>query len=158
MDYREVLNDLIEINNDRIAGYEKAAALTHEEDLLRTFNSMGDQSRGFVKALDETVKSAGGQAATGTTLRGKVYRTWMDIKSSFGGDDRKSILESCEYGEDAAKEAYKEALQEEFPSEIETLVKQQYDLLVQSHDKIHMLRDLEPTGEKQPKDIRRSAL
>jgi hypothetical protein len=33
----------------------------------------------------------------------------MDVKVSFSGNDRQAILESCEFGEDAAQKAYKDA-------------------------------------------------
>jgi len=39
----------------------------------------------------------------------------MDVKNTFTGDDRHSVLESCEGGEDAALKAYKDALDADDP-------------------------------------------
>lgn len=145
MNYREVLNDLIEINNDRIEGYEKAAKQTDETDLKALFTEMAGQSRKLVSDLKAKVAAAGEEPAEGTTVRGKVYRTWMDLKAVFGGDDRKGILSSCEYGEDAAQKAYKEALSDDdLPADIRSIVAEQKSALRQSHDKIKALRDAQP--------------
>ncbi len=49
----ETLNDLIKINNDRVAGYEKAADKTNtaDIDLRAIFLKMANESRDYVKEL-----------------------------------------------------------------------------------------------------------
>ncbi len=44
-----ILNDLVEINNDRIEGYQKASDETKEEDmdLKAIFAEMGNKSKSF---------------------------------------------------------------------------------------------------------------
>lgn len=145
MNYQEVLNDLIEINNDRIEGYEKAAKQANDNDLKSLFTRMATQSQSIVGSLKSKVTTSGKEPAEGTTAKGKVYRAWMDIKAAFGGDDRKDILATCEFGEDAAQKAYKEALKEdELPAEIRALITDQKNELKQSHDQIKRLRDAQP--------------
>jgi len=125
----EVLNDLIQINNDRIEGYERAAKETAVEDadLRSLFLSMASESRRYVNELSQYVAQAGEEPAEGTTARGKIYRAWMDVKATFTGKDRKAILASCEYGEDAAQRAYEGALatDAELPTELRQLVTDQ---------------------------------
>ena len=114
----EVLNDLIEINNDRIAGYEKSLEELKENDahLKSYFLKYIDQSRQLKLALGTEVQVLGGTMESGTTASGKIYRAWMDVKAVFGGHDRHAILSNCEAGEDAAQRAYKTALDNErFP-------------------------------------------
>ena len=103
----ETLNDLVRINNDRITGYEKAAeqAESIDVDLKVIFNKMASESRDYMRQLDEKVLSLGGKPSADSTFAGKIYRTWMDVKNTFTGSDRTSILESCEFGEDAAQKA-----------------------------------------------------
>ncbi len=140
----EVLNDLIQINNDRIEGYEKALKELKDEDadLKDLFISMIDESHNCKMELATEVAANKTDIATGTTGSGKVYRVWMDLKSTFTGHDRHSILAECEAGEDAAQKAYKSALEEEhLPAYIRTLVSDQKDLLKTSHDAIKALRD-----------------
>jgi uncharacterized protein (TIGR02284 family) len=140
-----VLDDIIQINNDRIAGYEKAA--THlkgtDADLRSIFSAMALQSRQFVNQLMQL-----GQHHTGddgeTTVRGKIYRAWMDVKATFSGNDRKAALESCEFGEDAALRAYTSALEEkDLSPDLRAILATQKSFLKESHDKIRDLRNRE---------------
>ncbi len=143
----EVLNDLIRINNDRVEGYEKAVRETKEEDgdLRNTFNRCVEESRRYKQELLDQVRKLGGEPASYTTQPGKIYRVWMDVKSSFTGHGRQSILELCEYGEDAAKRAYEKALDADnnLPPDVRSVVKQEMDNLRNSHDAIKHYRDME---------------
>src|SRR5258705_7673509 len=104
----EVLNDLIKINNDRIEGYEKAAENVGKSDvMLKTlFYQIAEESQDYKKELTDRVRALGGEPATSSTVPGKIYRAWMDVKVTFAGDDARATLDSCEYGEDAALKAY----------------------------------------------------
>lgn len=140
----EVLNDLVAINNDRIAGYEKALNETKDtdKDLKSLFTSMIDESRKLGLDLAAEVQALGGEYDRGTTASGKLYRAWMDVRAVFTGHDRHTVLANCERGEDAAQNAYKEALNENhIPAYIRTLLSGQKQTLKASHDKVKSLRD-----------------
>lgn len=141
----EVLNDLIEINNDRIAGYKKASEETKDVDvdLQAVFNKMADESRKYKSELVNEVTRLGGEPSTDTTNLGKVYRVWMDVKATFTGKDRQGILESCEFGEDAAQKAYAMALESDAEMDVDTrqLIASQKSSLKTSHDLIKKYRD-----------------
>jgi uncharacterized protein (TIGR02284 family) len=142
---REVLNDLIKINHDRIEGYERAVDDTRDNDtdLKSMFNRMADESKQYAAELESEMRKAGGDPADDTTVSGKIYRVWMDFKSAITGKARKSILESCEYGEDAAQKAYEEALKEnaDLPSDVRQIIVNQKAALKTSHDTIKRYRD-----------------
>jgi uncharacterized protein (TIGR02284 family) len=148
----EVLNDLIRINNDRIAGYEKAAeeARNIDIDLRAIFTRMADESRQYAAELTQEVVKQGGEPATGTTSSGKIYRVWMDVKATFTGKDRQAILENCEFGEDAAQKAYDSALKSEAEmlSDVRQLITNQKSSLKTSHDVIKKYRDLHAAVNK----------
>ena len=140
----EVLNDLVAINNDRIAGYEKAIeeAEASDSDLKSLFTSMIDESRKIRMALANEVQSLGGEYDRGTTATGKLYRAWMDVRAVFSGHDRHAVLANCERGEDAAQDAYKEALNDNnLPAYVRTMLEEQKQQLRASHDEIKALRD-----------------
>ena len=141
----EVLNDLIRINNDRTTGYENASkeAKSIDADLHSSFNKMADESRKYAAELSNEVQRLGGEPATGTTSGGKIHRAWMDVKATFSGKDRQAILESCEFGEDAAQKAYKAALASdaEITAETRQLITDQQSSLKTSHDIIKKYRD-----------------
>jgi uncharacterized protein (TIGR02284 family) len=143
-----ILNDLIEINNDRIIGYEKAIhELKDSDDDLKTlFASMIDESRQARMALGKEVQALGGEMEPGdaTTNSGKIYKAWMDVKAVFTGHDRKTVLNNCEFGEDAAQKAYDAALlSKELPAYLREMVSKQKHVLKGSHDEIKALRDQE---------------
>ena len=140
----EILNDLIQINNDRVAGFEKAIEELQPEDsdLKALFVRMVGESHKHKLALASAVQGTGTELETGTTTSGKIYRAWMDVKAVFTGHDRKTILNNCEAGEDAAQRAYKMALQEEgLSADTRDLIAQQKEELRVSHDQIKALRD-----------------
>ncbi len=140
----DVLNDLIQINNDRINGYEKAVKELSPEDadLKGLFIAMIDESRQCKMELATEVAADGADIETGTTGSGKIYRAWMDVKALFTGHDRKSILENCHFGEDAAQKAYSSALEEEgLPAYLREIIASQQLLLKASHDRIKALRN-----------------
>ena len=138
----ETLRDLIRINNDRVTGYSKAATQTDDQELQSLFSQLSQQSRQFASELRNLVSDNDNNVTDETTTAGKIYRTWMDVKATFGGDDRKGILASCEFGEDAAQKAYKEALEEDdLTPDVRVTVERQKATLRQAHDKIKMMRD-----------------
>ena len=141
----EVLNDLIRINNDRTKGYETAAedVKSMDVDLQATFNKMGNESRKYAAELTNEIQRLGGEPTTGTTNSGKIYSAWMDVKATFSGKDRQAILEYCEFGEDAAQKAYREALASdaEISAETRQLITDQQASLKTSHDIIKKYRD-----------------
>jgi uncharacterized protein (TIGR02284 family) len=141
-----ILNDLIQINNDRIEGYERAIKELKDEDhdLKALFVQMIGESHQYKLTLASEVAASGEDIDTGTTNSGKIYRVWMDVKAAFTGHDRKSILENCEFGEDAAQKAYKVALEDDdVPAFINSIIADQKESLKLSHDRIKELRDSE---------------
>ena len=140
-----VLNDLVEINNDRIVGYEKAIKelKDSDSDLKVLFTGMIAESHTYKMALATEISALGSDIDNGTTNSGKIYRAWMDVKALFTGHDRKTVLANCEFGEDAAQKAYKMALESEtLPAHIRELISSQKAALKESHDKIKSLRDM----------------
>jgi len=128
----EALNSLIIINNDRIEGYETASKETDESDLETLFAQFISTSKKCKQELVMEVTRLGGEAEEGTKTSGKFFRAWMDVKAALTGKDRKAILNSCEYGEEAAQDTYDEALDndlEHLSAEQQTMILAQKSLL-----------------------------
>lgn len=141
----EVMNDLLKINNDRIAGYERAINETKDldVDLKAMFEGMIQESTEYKQELTGKIRQNGGAVESGTTNSGKIYRAWMDVKATFTGSNRKAILASCEFGEDAAQRAYDAALSGDvtLPEEVRKMITDQQQALNKSHDVIKKYRD-----------------
>ncbi|SEN95149.1 conserved hypothetical protein [Mucilaginibacter gossypiicola] len=139
-----VLNELIEINNDRIAGFEKAIADIKDEnvDLKEIFQRYAAQSRENSQELSALVGAEGGEVETGTSVSGSLHRAWIDVKSVFGGNTRESILSEAERGEDAIKKAYRDALEDpELSSNAREIIGRQQSGVNAAHDEVKVLRD-----------------
>lgn len=137
------LNKLIEINNDRIEGYETASKETESAELKALFNGLSFTSNSNVTELRAEVLRLGGKPEEGTRVTGKFFRVWMDVKAAFTGNDRHGILSSCEFGEDKALETYEEVLDNGSDLTVEQramIVKQQANLRG-DHNEVKSLRD-----------------
>ena len=146
-----ILNDLIRINHDRVVGYEKAIEELKDEDadLKTLFNRYITESRQYAQELTTEVSRLGSDPAEGTTNSGKIYRVWMDLKAAIAGKDRKTILDNCEFGEDAAQKAYDLALNSdtELEPSLRDLIVRQKATLKTGHDEVKRLRDLHAANQ-----------
>lgn len=145
------LNDLIKINNDRIEGYTKASDQAKNlPELQKLFEEKANESRTFVSELNNFASQFGTDHKEGTTVPGKIYRGWMDIKNTFNPSDSTSILDSCEFGEDAALKAYEMALKSdtEMDAELRAKILDQQSKIKASHDQIKMKRDTDSKSWK----------
>ena len=138
-----LLNELIEINNDRVAGFEKATADIKDEnvDLKGAFKGYIEQSRKNGQELAALVGNYG-KLETGKSVAGTLHRAWIDVKSVFGANDRAGILSEAERGEDSIKKAYADALGSgDLPADVITVVSEQATKIKKSHDEVKALRD-----------------
>ena len=141
----DALNDLVMTHNDRIAGYEKAIeeAKDLDIDLKALFKGMIEQSTAYKQELSAIIEGNGGIVDDDTTASGKIYRAWMDIKSVTTDNDRLTILNSCEFGEDATQRAYDSVIASGklYDEQIKRLVEEEQIALKKSHELIKSQRD-----------------
>ena len=75
------------------------------------------------------------------TAAGTLHRTWADLKAKLGGGDH-ALLETAEQGEDVAKKAYKDALEDVAISDtLRALIAKQSEHVTFSHDTVRGFRD-----------------
>ena len=140
----DLFNALIEINNDRIEGYQTAAAEAKDVELKLLLSKFSQTSEKCKSELANQVNLLGGTVIEGTRITGKFFRAWMEVKTALTGNDRKEILDSCEYGDDVALDTYAKALKngaDDLNSEQHTFIQAQYSLIKADHDKVKVLRD-----------------
>lgn len=143
-DIVDELNELVKINNDRIQGYEKAIEDTKDTELDGLFRQAVLQSQNFRSQLADHIVRIDGKAvsdATSTDLSSKIHRAWIDIKAALSGNDRDTVLSSVEFGENAAVEAYEDALDEDdLPHYIKDVLETQLADLRATRDRVLSLR------------------
>ncbi len=137
------LNKLVEINNDRVEGYETAAKEMDNGELHTLFGKLAATSHNNLSELRAEVNRLGGEPTEGTRISGKFFRAWMDVKAALSSNERQTVLDSCEFGEDKALEAYSEVLEDpkDLTAEQVAMVKKQEAALRQDHDHVKALRD-----------------
>ena len=138
------LNDLVKINNDRIQGYEKAIDDNEDPQLDDLFRHYVIQSQKFRSQLAEHIVRIDGLAvsdATSTDVSSKIHRAWIDIKSAITGKDRATVLSSVEFGENAAVEAYQDAIEKDhIPAYIKEDLSSQLTELKTAYEKVKALK------------------
>ncbi|WP_026977636.1 ferritin-like domain-containing protein [Flavobacterium tegetincola] len=139
----DILNELIVINNDRVAGYKTAYIEAEETDLKIVLERFQNTSEKNLVELSAAVLTLGGEVEEGTRATGKFFRFWMDFKATLTGNNRGTILDSCEYGEDKALEAYETALddKEDLALDHLAMILRQQAAIQSDHDQVKVLRD-----------------
>ena len=134
-----VLNNLIETNLDRIKYYEKASADAEDPEVKELCNSYAEQSRGFKTQLEQFVKEYHGTPKANGSAAGVVYRAAMEVKYAIS-DSKKSVLNTCETGEDTALENYKHAKIDSlgFPARIVSIILNQNSEIIKARDQVRM--------------------
>jgi len=128
------LRSLIIINCDREKDYEDAARLTSEEDLKSLFTYFSRQSRLVSEELKPFVQKA--------VMKEKEEHSLKTIKrNAIPGTDRKAILSSFEFREEAAKRTYDEIMEhtEYLSGEIYNILSSQRTELHKSHNAVRSL-------------------
>lgn len=139
------LNRLVEVNMDRKEGYLKAVENSDDASLKSLFQQYAETSDKYRADLVTAVQTLGGTPSEKTTVGGDVYRAWMDVKDALSSNDRKSVLASCERGEDSALSTYRNVLDDHDGVDASVLgaLTAQLNNLEKAHDHIKALRDKE---------------
>lgn len=135
------LNNLIETCKDGQEGFKQAAEGVERSDLKSLFYDLGQQRAKFAGELQALVRELGGDPETTSSAAGALHRGWINIKSYVTGKDEAGVLNEAERGEDIAKKAYKDALAENLPANVMTVVQAQANEVMTAHDKVRDLRD-----------------
>ncbi|HEX6278735.1 MAG TPA: PA2169 family four-helix-bundle protein [Pyrinomonadaceae bacterium] len=135
------LNGLIETCKDGQMGFQEAAQGVERTDLKSFFSECSVQRSQFAGELQSLVRTLGGDPENSGSIAGSLHRGWINIKSAVTGKDEGAILNEAERGEDSAKKAYKEALEESLPGYIQEVIQRQFNGVIAAHDKTKALRD-----------------
>lgn len=140
-----VLNDLLNITNDRIAGFAKVADKVWESHsgLRPAYDIMVGEASGMRNDLINLITTKGGNPDDTTSVPGAFHRAWIDLKNTFANDKDESTLENVVFGEKAAIEAYQDALNSgNLCPESTTVVNQQLQKLKASYSQFETLEKL----------------
>ena len=115
-----LLTGLSLINNERVAGYNKALELLHSDadtglqnvNLQLLLSNFLRDSKIFSSTLSNIVLIEGGKMPYGTKVDQQLYQMARSLKELFTGLSRQSILSLCEACENILQKAYDTVLSE----------------------------------------------
>jgi uncharacterized protein (TIGR02284 family) len=137
----ETLRDVIQSLIDGQEGFQKLGEHLKDATLKSYFMAESLKRASFRGELENLLHQGGVQDVQESgTLSGAVHRSWGNLKAHLGGSDL-TLLETAEQGEDAAKKAYKDALEKELPLPVHQLLSTQYAHIQTSHDYVKAARD-----------------
>jgi uncharacterized protein (TIGR02284 family) len=134
------LNSLIETCKDGQEGYRLAADSIDNLDVRTLFNMYSQQRAHFAGELNNEVLHHGGEPASSGHVSASLHRGWMNLKAAIGAKSEASIIDECERGEDAAMEAYQDALKKQLPGDLLAIVEEQYMEIRHSHETVRGLK------------------
>ena len=141
----EVLNDLIKIHNDRIAGYKYALnqSTEIESGLYNAFEEIISDTKYYIDQISEKIKELNGNPLKGSTILGKIYQAWVALKVTFPGSTQKAIISACLYNEEIALHAYNAALSSNLnmPAQVRQLIENQEHELRRIHSLVNKYRE-----------------
>lgn len=137
-----ILNDLIQTCKDGDKGFRTAAEGVPNSELATLFTNYADQRASFAAELQAEVRRFGGDPETSGTALGALHRGWIDIKAAVEGKDEGAIISEAERGEDHAVKKYREALEKNLPTAVQTIVENQYIHVRDAHDHVRALEQL----------------
>jgi uncharacterized protein (TIGR02284 family) len=135
------LSTLLETTKDGERGFRTCAGAVKDPHLKAVFEDAAKRCDEGAAELQAKIRSLGKEPTSSGTATGALHRAWTNIKSSITGMDEYAVLGECERGEDVAKHIYEEALNEDLPADIKTLVQRQYEGVKANHDRIRELRN-----------------
>lgn len=141
MKEKRIVEDLIQINHDRIAGYLKVTEQMDQPRLKHLFAAKVAQSRLFVDQLKQRDLIPGPNSAKNGHKPGKIYNIWTKLKAKFDCCDPRDALESCAYDEDATLKAYDKALEHDIDLPLRSILIEQENGLRQSYAEVRNMRD-----------------
>src|SRR3984957_16950620 len=136
-----VLLEVITTLQDGQKGFAEIGEHLKDETLKRYFLAESLKRASFRGALEEVLHQNGVHdiKESGTTI-GTLQRTWGDIKARLGGGDH-TLLETAEQGEDEAKKAYADVLEQDLPLPVRQMVCEQQAHGLTAHDFVRDHRD-----------------
>ena len=136
-----VLNDLIETLKDGEKGFKSAAEGVQSSSIKTKFLDYSRERAQMASELQAEVRRLGGDPDKSGSVSGSLHRGWLDLKAALTGRDDHAVVAEAERGEDVAKGVFENALKENLPASVQTIVQQQAAKIRRVHDAVRATRD-----------------
>ena len=140
-DYISAVNSVIGVCKDAEEGFRGAANAVKDANLKSVFEEYSKQRAEFASELRAAVKDAGVEPADSSGVLGTLHHGWIALKGALTGQSEHQILEETERGENFSLSRYRDALAQELPTELCSVLERQYQHVQSAHNRIKALRD-----------------
>lgn len=133
-----VLRILIEILNDSRDGFYTAALGVEDPELKLVLDSIALQRETFLEALALEMESLYGDDESCVP---SADSGWINIRSALLQKSEERILTECERGERHIRQCYEQILRKSLPSELMSLIKNQFQQIKSAQDYLFVLME-----------------
>lgn len=106
-----ILNELLEVTRDSVAGYGEAAADTSDPEFKTIFSQRAEDRQHIVEQFEEKIRSLGGNPDEKGSLLAAAHRAFLNLRDRVSSGDE-ALLAEVERGEDFIKAKYEAALKD----------------------------------------------
>ena len=140
----EILNDLVNINNDRSIAYRQAIneAKNANTEMVAILKDILLECEFNKQQLLDRLKATSGYLYQNALLPGKIYKAWTDLKINITKGFSKSLVALCEHNEDVMQHIYNTvAYYTDISQELRTLISEQQNVAKKTQYMIKTCRD-----------------
>lgn len=133
-DLPDTLERLINICADGVEGYKRSASLVDDDVAKALFEGWATERTEFLAELQEMAAPRGVTVDEPGTTAGAVHRAWIATLDTVAGND--AVVSAAARGEKVAVETYEEALEEDLPADVRTVVQKQYEQIRSAQERL----------------------
>jgi uncharacterized protein (TIGR02284 family) len=131
-----LLNHLIEVCIDGERGYRSAANEIHNGHHQILFRKFARDRAEYMAILEKEIRRLGGFPYHSGTGAGSFHRAWMKLRSILNREHDDLIVKECQKGERIASMNYTEALEEDLPPYLRTILASQLMGVLESRNRL----------------------
>lgn len=133
------LNELIKICNDGKEFYNKGVEEVDSPKLQNLFTIMATSRQKAIEDLEPFVEGRGFETEEDGTMAGKIRRGYASLQQVFRNDE-KVLIEQLEENEDRTLEAFRDALKEDLPKNIDQVIVSNLATFAETHETMRNLK------------------
>lgn len=136
---RDVLRHLMDVCKDGERGFRTAADHVGDAKLKALFLDLAAQRRQFAEELVPHMQRLGGLADAEGSSAASLHRGWMTLTGLAPGRHDHHIVTEAERGEQAARNAYDDALKGMLPPTVTDMIEAQREAMTAANDRIRSI-------------------
>ncbi|CAN5854080.1 PA2169 family four-helix-bundle protein [soil metagenome] len=134
------LNHILGTLLDGEKGYREAAEEAESSQYTTMFNELAQQRGRFASEVSSEIRRLGGEPRDHTSAGAALHRVWLNVREAISGKGDEAVIAEAERGEDSAVSNYQDVMNDDLPSNVKTMLSQQYAEVKAAHDRISNMK------------------